>query len=50
MEVISKLKPDLIIYNVGHRKSNIDMSKIAPTIMLVHGRGIIMQILKHLNH
>ncbi len=48
MEVISKLKPDLIIADVSrHKKIKSELSKIAPTIMLV-SEAIIMQILKHL--
>ncbi|MQH48886.1 ABC transporter substrate-binding protein, partial [Escherichia coli] len=38
MEVISKLKPDLIIADVSrHKKIKSELSKIAPTIMLVSG-------------
>lgn len=40
MEVISKLKPDLIIADVSrHKKIKSELSKIAPTIMLVSGTG-----------
>ncbi|CDR23813.1 ABC transporter substrate-binding protein [Staphylococcus schweitzeri] len=40
MEVISKLKPDLIIADVSrHKKIKAELNKIAPTIMLVSGTG-----------